>query len=164
MNTTIAATDTHRHRKDATVAKIGRFASHLLQMILAMVVGMAVYVALARWILSSEGYRAMQVERPFLWYSEMAVFMTVPMVARMRRHGYTWRQCAEMSAAMLIPPVGLIALVQLGVTAYLPWLSPRTLPEFTHVAMLFGMLGSMVYRRAHYSGRSHLPAPITATP
>jgi hypothetical protein len=60
-----------------------------------------------------------------------------------------------MSAAMLIPPAGLIALVQLGVTAYLPWLSPRTLPESTHIAMLLGMLAVMLYRRAEYSDNRH---------
>ncbi len=91
----------------------------------------------------------------FLWYSEMGVFMTVPMVALMRHHGYRWRQYAEMSGAMLIPPTGLIALVQLGVTAYLSWLSPQTLPASTHIAMLLGMLVVMLYRRADYGDRRH---------
>ncbi len=135
--------------------KLRYFLWHLLQMLLAMAVGMAIYVALFRLVLTPEGYKAMQIERPFLWYSEMAVFMTVPMVVLMRHHGYRWRQCAEMSSAMLIPPTGLIALVHLGVTAYLPWLSPRTLPESTHVAMLLGMLVVMLYRRAEYSDGGH---------
>ena len=124
-------------------------------MVLAMAVGMAIYVAVFRMVLTPEGYKAMQIEQPFLWYSEMAVFMTVPMVALMRHHGYRWRQCAEMSGAMLIPPTGLIALVQLGVTPYLPWLSTRTLPESSHIAMLLGMLVVMLYRRAEYSDSRH---------
>ncbi len=140
-----------RHHQQGSVAKIGHFLWHLLQMVLAMAVGMAIYVALFRLVLTPTGYKAMQVEQPFLWYSEMAVFMTVPMVALMRHHGHGWRQCAEMSGAMLIPPAGLIALVQLGVTAYLPWLSTRTLPVSTHIAMLLGMLLWMLYRRAEYS-------------
>ena len=120
-----------------------------------MAVGMAIYVALSRLVLTPEGYKAMQFEQPFLWYSEMAVFMAVPMVALMRHHGYRWRQCAEMSGAMLIPPTGLIALVQLGVPAYLPWLSTRTLPISTHIAILLSMLVAMLYRRAEYSDSRH---------
>ena len=143
-----ATMPTHDHRLRSLAAKAGRFLWHLLQMVLAMAVGMAIYVALCRLVLTPEGYQAMQIDQPFLWYSEMAVFMTVPMVALMRHHGYRWWRCAEMSGAMLIPPSGLIALVQLGVTAYLPWLSPRTLPASTHIAMLLGMLVIMLYRRA----------------
>jgi hypothetical protein len=88
--------------------KVRHFLWHLLQMVLAMAVGMAIYVALFRLVLTPEGYKALQSEQPFLWYSEMAVFMTVPMVVLMRHHGYRWRQCAEMSGAMLISPTGLI--------------------------------------------------------
>ena len=110
---------------------------------------------LFRLVLTPDGYKAMQTEQPFLWYFEMAPFMAVPMVALMRHHGYRWRQCTEMSAAMLIPPAGLIALVQVGVTAYLPWFSTRTLPESTHIAMLLSMLVLMLYRRAEYSDRRH---------
>lgn len=149
------AIEVHRHHQPGSVAKVGHFLWHLLQMVLAVGVGMAIYVALFRLVLTPEGYQAMRIEQPFLWYSEMAVFMTVPMVALMRHHGYGWRQCAEMSGAMLIPPTGLIALVQLGVPAYLPWLSTRTLPESTHIAMFLGMLFSMLYRRAAYSDSRH---------
>jgi hypothetical protein len=110
--------------QQGSVAKVGHFLWHLLQMVLAMAVGMAIYVALFRLVPTPESYQAMQIEQPLLWYSEMAVFMT---------------------------PTGLIALVQLGVTAYLPWLSTRTLPESTHIAMS-SMLVSMLYRHAEYSG------------
>jgi len=124
-------------------------------MVLAMAAGMAISSALSRVILTPEGYEAMRIEQPFLWYLEMAPFMTIPMVALMRRHGYTWRQCTEMSAAMLIPPMGLIALVQAGVTAYLPWLSMRTLPASAHIAMILSMLALMLYRRDEYSATGH---------
>jgi hypothetical protein len=150
-----AVTDTPGQRKQWTVVRIGWFFWHLLQMVLAMIVGMAIYIALVRLSITADGYRAMQVEQPFLWFFEMAVFMTVPMVALMRRQGHRWRQCTAMSAAMVIPPVGLIGLVQLGAIAYLPWLSSRTLPESTHIAMLLGMLVFMVYRRAEYGDRMH---------
>jgi hypothetical protein len=151
--TEAALTDTSGQRKQWTVVRIGWFLWHLLQMVLAMIVGMAIYIALVRLSLAADGYRAMQIEQPLLWYSEMALFMTVPMVALMRRQGHRWRQCTAMSAAMVIPPIGLIALVQLGVTAHLPWLSSRTLPESTHIAMLLGMLVFMVHHRDEYGDR-----------
>jgi hypothetical protein len=150
-----STTEIHRPHEQGAVPKVGHFLWHLLQMVLAMAAGMAAYVALFRLVLTPDGYKAMQTEQPFLWYFEMAPFMAVPMVALMRHHGYRWRQCTEMSAAMLIPPAGLIALVQMGVTAYLPWFSTRTLPESTHIAMLLSMLVLMLYRRAEYSDRRH---------
>lgn len=141
----------HRHHQQGFVATVGQFLWHLLQMVLAMAVGMAISVALFRLVLTPEGYKAMQIEQPFLWYSEMAVFMTVPMVALMRHHGYRWRQCAEMTGAMLVPPGTVAALVQFGVTAY-PWLAVSTLPASTHVTMLLGMIVLMLYRRDQYAG------------
>jgi hypothetical protein len=137
--------------KPGSIAKVGHFLWHLLQMVLAMAIGMAIYVALFRLILTPEGYQAMQIEQPLLWYSEMAVFMTVPMVALMRHHCYRWRQCAEMTGAMLVPPGTVAALVQLGVSAH-PWLAVSTLPASTHVTMLLGMIGLMLYRRDQYAG------------
>jgi hypothetical protein len=56
---------------------------------------------------------------------------------------------------MLIPPAGLIALVHVGVTAYLPWLSMRTLPASAHIEMILSMLVLMLYRHAEYSGDRH---------
>ncbi len=135
--------------------RVRYFLWHLLQMVLAMAAGMAIYVALVHMILTSEGYHAMQIEQPFLWYFEMAVFMTVPMIALMRRHGYAWRLCAEMGAAMLVPPAAFVALVQFGVATWLPLLSAPTLSAWTHGAMLLGMLGAALYRRAEYSARAH---------
>lgn len=82
----------------------------------------------------------------------MAVFMTVPMVALMRYYqAHSWRQCAEMTCAMLAPPGAVAALVQFGVIAY-PWLAVSTLPASTHVTMLLGMIVLMLYRRDHYAG------------
>lgn len=119
-------------------------------MVLAMAAGMAIYSALSRVILGPEGDEAIRVQQPFLWYFAMAPFMTVPMVALMRRHGYRWRQCTEMSAAMVIPPAALIALVHVGVTAYLPWLSMQTLPASVHIGMVLSMAGLMLYRHVDY--------------
>jgi len=146
-----ARTEIHRHHGQGSIARVGYFLWHLLQMVLAMAAGMAVYVALVHLMLTSDGYHAMQIEHPFLSYSEMAVFMTVPMIALMRRHGYSWRLCAEMGAAMLVPPAAFVALMQFGVAASLPPLSAQTLSAWTHGAMLLGMLGAALYRRAEYS-------------
>ena len=133
--------------------KLGRhFLWHLLQMVLAMAVGMAIFIVLFRVLLTSTGYLALRTETPFLWFAGMAVFMTVPMVALMRYYqAHSWRQCAEMTGAMLVPPGAVAALVQFGVIAY-PWLAVSTLPASTHVTMLLGMIVLMLYRRDQYAG------------
>jgi hypothetical protein len=112
-------------------------------MILAMGIGMAIFTVLFRVLLTSTGYLALRTETPFLWFAGMAVFMTVPMVALMRYYqAHSWRQCAEMTGAMLVPPGTVAALVQFGVIAY-PWLAVSTLPASTHVTMLLGMIESL---------------------
>lgn len=141
--------------QDGALTKSGRFLWHLLQMIAAMAVGMAIYVGLFRLIFGSDAYEARRLGQPLLWYGEMAVFMTIPMIALMRRHRYSWQLCLEMGAAMVIPPAALVALVQLGLAASLPSLSAQTLSAWTHGAMLLGMLGTALYRRAEYSAGAH---------
>ena len=44
----------HRHHQRGSVAKVGHFLWHLLQMVLAMAVGMAIYVAPFRLVLTPE--------------------------------------------------------------------------------------------------------------
>jgi hypothetical protein len=114
---------------------------HYIEMVLAMAAGMAVYGMLFRRGIAWTGYRDEIV---------MAAFMTVPMVALMRYRRHTWRQAAEMAAAMLIPTaVVVIAGVELlGITG-------RTLGMSSHAAMLVGMLGWLLLRRADYGHGAH---------
>ena len=41
--------------------------------------------------------------------------MTVPMIPWMRWRGHGWRSCLEMAAAMLVPAISVIALLEAGV-------------------------------------------------
>jgi hypothetical protein len=136
----------------ASVTKFGRLVRHLLEMVLAMAVGMAIFVVSLHWLLTPTGYLALQTHDPFLWFAGMGVFMTVPMIALMRYYqAHSWRQCGEMTVAMLVPPGTIAALVQLGVVAY-PWLAVSTLSHSTHVTMLLGMIVLMLYRRDQHVG------------
>ena len=131
---------------------VGHFLWHLLQMVLAMAVGMAIFTVLFRALLTPAGHLTLRTATPFLWFAGMAVFMTVPMVALMRYYqAHSWRQCAEMTGAMLVPPGAVAALVQFGMIAD-PWLAVSTLETSTHVTMMLGMIGWMFYRRDQYAG------------
>jgi hypothetical protein len=133
------------------VVKVGRLLGHLLQMVLAMAIGMGIFGVLLRALLTPTGYLAFQTQAPLLWFGGMAVFMTVPMVVLMRYyHAHSWWQCAEMTGAMLVPPAAVAALIQFGVEAY-PWLAVSTLSASTHTTMLLGMTALMLYRHDQYA-------------
>jgi hypothetical protein len=114
----------------------GHFVRHYLEMVVAMVAGMAVYGMLFRGNLLSRSYADEAL---------MGLFMTVPMVAWMRHRGRSWRQSAEMAAAMLAPAAAVVA-----VGAAQPGVSDRALMLSSHTAMLLGMLVLMLVRRADY--------------
>lgn len=126
-------------------SKTGRFILHLLEMLVAMQVGMGVFHLMIGLIRAYSSFRALE-SGTTLHAVVMTVFMTVPMVAWMIFRGHGWRHGAEMVIAM-IGPVALIGLLcQLGVDEYLPWLAEVSTP-----AMFLGMIGAMVYRREHYT-------------
>ena len=114
-----------------------RFLRHFLEMVVAMMAGML----LLGLIDVSLSPRIPALEDPAVAIPLMGIFMTVPMVAWMRYRSHTWRQAAEMSAAMLVPSVPLMAVDM--------W-------DPAHAAMILGMLGLMLYRRDEYlHGRCH---------
>ena len=120
---------------------VGALARHYLEMVLAMAAGMMVYATAFGRGMAFTGYRDEAI---------MAAFMTAPMVAWMRYRGHTWRQAAEMTAAMLVPfAVAVVALVgRAGV-------SDQAVGMASHGAMLLGMLALMVFRRAEYAHAGH---------
>ena len=125
------------HDGDAARLDVGAFARHYLEMVLAMAAGMMVYSMAFGRGMAFTGYRDEAV---------MAAFMTVPMVAWMRYRGHTWRQAAEMAAAMLVPfAVVVVAL------AGQPGVSAQTIGMLGHAAMLLGMLALMEVRRRDYA-------------
>ena len=130
-------------------SKVGRFLLHLLEMLLAMMVGMVIFHMLDSLIPASSSYAAAFASGTNLYDLAMGVFMTVPMVAWMIVRGHGWRHSAEMAFAMFTPAAAIIVLRLLGADASLPWLA-----DASHVAMLPAMIIAMLYRRDHYTGKA----------
>ena len=77
-------------------------------------------------------------DRPALALVEMALTMTIPMVACMRFRGHGWRLCNEMAASMLILALGALALLSGGLVTDTAALG------IEHMAMLPSMLRSVM--------------------
>jgi hypothetical protein len=131
---------------------IGQFLLHFLEMAIAMMVGMA-FFAPVKAALVDQGYIAL-LDRTSLDYQVwMNLFMIVPMVLWMRVRGGSWREGAEMAAAMVVLPACVLALCSIGVTDVLSWFTPN----LSAPAMLLGMVGIMLYRREMYTSGYSLP-------
>jgi hypothetical protein len=125
-----------------------RFTRHLLEMVAAMLAGMAVF-GVAVWALGEPpGYSNLLVK-----YGLMGMFMATPMVAWMRHRGHSWSDGGEMTAAMLSPMFALVLPVELGVVG----LGGHSLLMLSHVAMIGGMVSLMIYRFDRYAH-----GPLTA--
>jgi glyoxylate carboligase len=122
---------------------IKQFARHYLEMVAAMVVGMAVLGGASEALLDLPDETAVTLV-------EMAIAMTVPMVAWMRFRGHGWRVCNEMAAAMLIPAAGALVVLGAGIVE-----DETTLLIFEHVAMFAGMFVAMLLRFDEYAGHHH---------
>ena len=121
-----------------------RFARHLLEMVLAMMVGMGVFGLVLAVMGEPPGYANL-----FVRYGLMGAFMAAPMVAWMLYRGHSWSDGGEMTAAMLVPTFALVLPMQLGVAV--PGLTEGSLMVVSHVAMIGGMVALMVYRWDRYA-------------
>jgi hypothetical protein len=124
------------------------FVRHLVEMAVAMGIGMVVYALLVSGLLIAAGggsYRAARVDQPALFALGMALSMSVPMVAWMRARGHGWRSSAEMTAAMFGPAVVLIVCHRLGAVSA-AWLCP-----IACMAMIPAMTGAMALRLDEYT-------------
>lgn len=85
------------------------FLRHLLEMTLAMVIGM---VGSAAVFLTAIGLTAEEALRrhAVLFVLLQALGMTASMASWMHHRGHAWRSCAEMAAAMIAPAIPLIFL------------------------------------------------------
>jgi hypothetical protein len=119
-----------------------RFTRHLLEMVVAMMLGMGVFGLALAVMGEPPGYANLLVR-----YGVMGAFMAAPMVGWMRFRGHPWRDGGEMTAAMLVP----VLPVELGVAGYVPGLSEGSLMVISHVAMIVGMVALMVYRFDRYA-------------
>jgi hypothetical protein len=122
----------------------GYFAFHFAEMLLAMFMGMALFMMLR--IFMSRGFAAFEDTTSAAFVIGMAVFMLAPMLVWMRLRGCNWQQCAEMSAAMMVAPVATLALQALALESMSAWVATNQ-----HALMLVGMLAVMLYRRGDYT-------------
>jgi glyoxylate carboligase len=120
-----------------------QFVRHYLEMVVAMVVGMIVLGGASEVLLDLPDETAVTLV-------EMAIAMTVPMVAWMRFRGHAWRLSNEMAAAMLIPAAGALVVLGTGIVT-----DEMALLVFEHVAMFVGMLLAMLLRFDEYAGHHH---------
>lgn len=127
-----------------------RFTRHLLEMVVAMIVGMEVLDLALEVLGEPPGYA-----NPLVGYALMGASMSAPMVAWMRYRGHSWSDGLEMTLAMLVPMFALVVPVELGVARYVPGLSEHSLMMLSHVAMIAGMLALMIYRRDRYARGVH---------
>jgi flagellar biosynthetic protein FliP len=127
-----------------------RFTRHLLEMVVAMIAGMAVLGVAIGLLGEPPGYSDLLFR-----YGLMGAFMSAPMVAWMRHRGHPWSDGLEMTAAMLVPMFALVFPVELGVARYVPGLTQGSLPLLSHVAMIGGMAALMLYRFDRYVHDSH---------
>jgi hypothetical protein len=122
---------------------IKNFVRHYLEMVAAMLVGMMVLGGLSELFLDLPDETAVTLV-------EMAIAMTVPMVAWMRFRGHRWRVCNEMAAAMLLPAAGALLVLAAGLVE-----DEMTLLVFEHVAMFVAMFVAMLFRLDEYAGHGH---------
>jgi hypothetical protein len=125
-----------------------RFLRHLLEMIVAMAVGMAGFGLLLWAFGEPPGY-----DHPLVEHGLMSIAMAVPMVIWMRYRGHTWFEGAGMTAAMILPVLLLVVPVEFDLPV--PRVSEASLMMVTHVGMLAGMVAWMIVRRDRYTHGSH---------
>ena len=127
------------------VRPVGRFGLHLLEMCMAMCIGIAVldipFLALAK----SAGYPDPIRELPELTAIVVAFNMSAPMAIWMRIRGHDRRCVAEMSAAMFIEAAVLIAAATIGV------FDRTSLISVQHSLMVPAMLVAMLWRLDTYT-------------
>jgi len=131
----------HHHSRPGARTKVGALLWHLIQMIVAMEAGMAVYHLLLGTLLAQTGYAALTKAEPLFGYWMMVVSMTLPMIGLMRFQRSSWRHCLEMTAAMVAPSAALTLLVLVGSISF------GLLSGAGDPAMYLAMAAYMLYRR-----------------
>ena len=125
-----------------------QFARHYLEMVVAMLLGMAALGAVSAMGLDLP-------DRAGVELVEMAMWMTVPMTIWMRVRGHGWRACTEMAVAMLVPAAGALVLLATGAVT-----DGHALLMLEHTVMFPAMFVAMLLRRDEYLGHhAHQLAP-----
>jgi hypothetical protein len=124
------------------------FLRHLLEMTVAMMLGMFAYGLLLGSILGAAGRNLedARLGQPELFALGMATSMSVPMVVWMRHRGHDWRSGMEMTAAMFAPALLLIVCYRLHAV------SAESICPLACAAMIPAMVGAMLFRLDDYTG------------
>ncbi len=133
------------------------FARHYVEMVVVMLVGMGVLALPAQWATDAL-FPTVDGDDTTLMLARMGVTMTLPMIPWMRWRGHGWRPTLEMAAAMVVPAIGVIALLEAGVLE-----GVGLLMTLEHVAMFIAMFGVMAARPDEYS-HAHRHHAATTVP
>ena len=127
------------------------FIRHYLEMVVAMLLGMAV-LGLPLYAVGT-GWHELAIESPAIGFLGMATSMTVPMVGWMIYRGHGRRANMEMSASMFVPTFAVVALTWADVVT-----DTGALMTIEHVAMFVAMAAVMLLRPAEYIHRHGVAA------
>ena len=123
----------------------GHFARHYVEMVIAMFAGMIALGMPAGVALKGLGVELAD-DAPAAMLLGMGITMTVPMVAWMRYRGHGWAASNEMAASMMIPSLGVVALLGAGLVT-----ETGTLLAIQHIVMFPAMLAVMLLRVGEYT-------------
>jgi hypothetical protein len=126
-------------------ASMWRFVRHIVEMLIAMFVGMAVFGLALGLLLGAVGLGYSHAEHPAVGSVEMAFTMSAGMALWMGFRGHRWRPIVEMSGAMFAPLIAVLPLLWAGA------LGADGAMVVLHVAMVPLMLGAMLLRRQEYA-------------
>jgi hypothetical protein len=141
--------------RELTIGRAGgavrHFLAHIGEMLLAMVVGMALFGTLFSAILVAAGttYSDALETVPELIALALMVEMTVPMVLWMRHRGHSGARVAEMAGAMLAVGVAAVVLLWSSVIA------STAICGVECALMLPTMVAVMLVHRGEYSRPAH---------
>jgi len=137
------ATTATPHVRGAVLTR--HFARHYAEMVVVMLAGMGLLGVPARW--ATDGvWPGVDGDDPTLMLARMAATMTLPMIPWMRWRGHGGLPTLEMAGAMVVPAIGVIALLEAGVIETV-WVAMTV----EHVAMFIAMFVAMVAGPLEYS-------------
>jgi hypothetical protein len=138
--------------------RLGTFLRHLVEMTVAMMLGMCILGMAFRGIhtaLFGGGFDAAWRQHTELAVFAMTFNMTLPMVLWMHHRGHTWERCSEMAGAMF--GLALVVLVPFWAGA----ISSGVALPLEMALMLPAMIGAMALRYDEYA--AHPPADSEAS-
>jgi hypothetical protein len=124
------------------------FLRHLLEMTIAMMIGMVVSAGIFVTALGTTVDEALR-RHAVAFVLVQVLGMTAPMVAWMRHRRHSWRACLEMATAMVVPAIPLVSLRSAGVIS-------GSVCGLYCASTIAAMVLVMLYRRGEYSGHTVL--------